>query len=51
MSRGARLMQWEIEDALLWRACGLTWREIGKILKRDHVGLGRACKKYESAQQ
>lgn len=51
MSKGPALMQWEIEEALFLRSCGHDWRTIGASLKRDHVGLYRACKRAEMTRE
>jgi transcriptional regulator len=51
VSRGPVLTDQEIERAAELRAKGLTWRVIAERLQRDHAGLCRAVRKYESAGQ
>lgn len=43
MSRGAILTVHEISEAQQLYNSGLTWRQVGERLGRDHSGLRRAC--------
>lgn len=43
MSRGPILTEQEIERARKLYAMGMTWREVGEALGRDHSGLRRQC--------
>jgi hypothetical protein len=43
MSRGPILTEAELERARKLYAMGMTWREVGEAMHRDHSGLRRRC--------
>ena len=43
----AHINQKHIDDALVLRANGYTWKECGKALGRHWQCLGRACREYD----
>jgi hypothetical protein len=48
MSKGPRLTEDEIARARQLYGYGLTWREVGERIGRDHSGLCRQCKASRS---
>lgn len=43
MAGGLLLTEFEIERGRKLYANGLTWREVGEAMRRDHSGLRRRC--------